>query len=104
MTKAELARAIATRNEMNHKEAVKVVDAILETVAAALAQGEKVELRGFGSFTIKKKYARSARNPKTGERIEVPPKTVALFKASKSFKRSLETGRLELPGPDDGVM
>ncbi len=93
MTKSELARAIARRNELNHKEAVQVIDAVLETIAAALSKGQKVELRGFGSFHLKKKFGRTARNPKTGERITVPSKVVAAFKTSKSFKRELEAAQ-----------
>lgn len=90
MTKAELAKAIARTQDLNHKEAVRIVDAVLETISQSLTRGEKVELRGFGSFGIKRKAGRTARNPKTGTSVKVPAKVVATFKASKSFKKVLD--------------
>jgi len=69
---------------------VRVVDAILETISDALSEGEKVELRGFGSFTVKKRPGRTARNPKTGVKVYVPPKVTPAFKASKALKKLLD--------------
>lgn len=90
MTKADLARSIGKQHNLTQKEAVRVVDAILETVSDALAEGEKVELRGFGSFTVKKRPGRTARNPKTGEKVYVPAKATPAFKASKALKKLLD--------------
>jgi nucleoid DNA-binding protein len=90
MTKADLARSIAQKHNLTQKEAVRVVDAILETISEALAEGRKVELRGFGSFTVKKRPGRTARNPKTGDRVYVPPKATPAFKASKALKNLLD--------------
>jgi DNA-binding protein HU-beta len=90
MTKADLARSIADKHNLTHKEAVNVVDAVLATITEALAKGEKVELRGFGSFTVKNRAARTARNPKTGEHVYVPAKTTPAFKASKALKKLLD--------------
>jgi len=90
MTKADLARSIAHKHNLTQKEAVRVVDAILDTISEALAEGRKVELRGFGSFTVKKRPGRNARNPKTGDRVYVPPKATPAFKASKALKNLLD--------------
>lgn len=90
MTKADLARSIGKQHNLTQKEAVRVVDAILETISDALAEGEKVELRGFGSFTVKKRPGRTARNPKTGDKVYVPPKATPAFKASKALKKLLD--------------
>ena len=90
MTKADLARAIAKTHDLNHREAIRVVDAVLETISAALTRGEKVELRGFGAFIAKSKPGRRARNPKTGAYVNVPAKVIATFITSKSFKKMLD--------------
>jgi nucleoid DNA-binding protein len=89
MTKADLARAIAKEHNLTQKEAVRVIDAILETISETLTQGKKVELRGFGSFSVKRRPGRTARNPKTGERVYVSPKVSPTFKASKALKTLL---------------
>ncbi len=89
MTKADVARTIAKKYDLTHKEAIQVVDAILEIVSRAIAQGKKVELRGFGSFGAKKRRGRNARNPKTGATVKVPPKAVPTFRASKTLKKML---------------
>lgn len=89
MTKADIARVIAKKNDLNQKEAVRVVDAVLEAITQALARNDKVELRGFGSFSTKRRGPRQARNPKTGTGVNVPAKAVATFKPSKAVKRLL---------------
>ena len=101
MTKADLARSIAKKHNLTQKEAVSVVDAVLETITDALAQGDKVELRGFGSFAVKNRPARTARNPKTGERVSVPPKVTPAFKASKALKKLLAEERYEAEAPSE---
>lgn len=101
MTKADLARSIAKKHNLTQKEAVSVVDAVLETITDALAHGDKVELRGFGSFVVKNRPARTARNPKTGERVSVPSKITPAFKASKALKKLLAEGRYEAETPSE---
>ena len=95
MTKADLARSIAKKHILTQREAISVIDAVLDTISGALAQGEKVELRGFGSFAVKNRPGRTARNPKTGEKVSVPPKVSAAFRASKALRKLLDEGRFE---------
>jgi integration host factor subunit beta len=70
-------------------QAEKTVDVILEEITAALAKGQRVELRGFGVFTTRKRQARSGRNPRTGESVQVEAKTIPFFKAGKQLKERL---------------
>jgi integration host factor beta subunit len=102
MTKADLARSIGKQHNLTQKEAVRVVDAILETISDALADGEKVELRGFGSFTVKKRPGRTARNPKTGDKVYVPAKVTPAFKASKALKKLLDETDVAVETEDVG--
>jgi len=86
MTKADLAKKVATTHNLTQKEALAVINGVLDTITGSLAKGGKVELRGFGSFYTKNRESRTARNPKTGEKVFVPPKRIPGFKASKSLK------------------
>lgn len=86
MNKAELINAVAASAEVSKKDAEAVVSAALEAITAALTEGEKVQLVGFGSFEVKKRAARLGRNPKTKEAIEIPASTVPVFKAGKALK------------------
>lgn len=86
MNKAELIHAVAVSTELTKKDAEKAVNAALEAITAALAEGEKVQLVGFGSFEVKKRAAHTGRNPRTKEAIEVPASTVPVFKAGKALK------------------
>ncbi len=89
MTKADLAKAIAKKHKLTQKEAILIIDVILDTITESLVAGEKVELRGFGNFFTKIRAARIARNPKTGEKVSVPEKRIPAFKASKALKDEL---------------
>ena len=89
MTKADLAKIVAKEHALTQKEAVLIINAILDTITDSLVEGEKVELRGFGSFYSKTRAARVARNPKTGEKVNVPEKRIPAFKASKALKNKL---------------
>ena len=71
---------------MDKQEAKVIVNTIFESITEALSGGDKVELRGFGSFRVKRRKARNGQNPKTGERVRVPPKTVPFFKPGKELK------------------
>ena len=86
MNKAELINAVAASADVSKKDAEAVVSAMLETITGALKEGDKVQLVGFGSFEVKKRAARTGRNPKTKEAIEIPATRVPAFKASKALK------------------
>lgn len=86
MNKQELINEVAERAGLAKKDAEKAVNAVLDTVADTLAQGDKVQLIGFGSFETKTREARTGRNPQTKEAIEIPATTVPVFKAGKALK------------------
>ena len=95
MTKAELVEMISGETGISKKDTGIIVNMILENIGAALTDGDKVELRGFGSFKVKSRRSRVARNPRTGDSVSVPAKQVPYFKASNELK-----GRLN---PDDAA-
>ena len=86
MNKTELVAAVAAKTEMSKKNAEKAVAAMLETVAETLAAGEKVQLVGFGTFELRERDARTAKNPRTGETVEVAASRVPAFKAGQALK------------------
>ena len=86
MNKAELINAVAASADCAKKDAEAVITAALDTITAALKEGDKVQLVGFGSFEVKKRAARIGRNPKTKESIEIPASVVPVFKAGKALK------------------
>ena len=86
MNKAELINAVAAAADVSKKDAEAVITAAVDTITAALKEGEKVQLVGFGSFEVKKRAARTGRNPKTKEAIEIPASAVPVFKAGKALK------------------
>ena len=86
MNKAELINAVAEAADVSKKDAEAVITAAVDTITAALKEGEKVQLVGFGSFEVKKRAARTGRNPKTKEAIEIPASAVPVFKAGKALK------------------
>jgi integration host factor subunit beta len=89
MTKAELVDLITGNTGLNRRDTVTVVNLIMENIGNALAAGDKVELRGFGSFKVKSRRSRLARNPRTGDSVDVPAKRVPYFKASNELKDRL---------------
>ena len=89
MNKAELINSVAATAEVSKKEAEAVITATLDAITAALKEGDKVQLVGFGSFEVKKRAARVGRNPKTKEAIEIPESVVPVFKAGKALKDSV---------------
>ena len=89
MNKAELINAVAEAADVSKKDAEAVITATVEAITAALQEGEKVQLVGFGSFEVKKRAARVGRNPKTKEAIEIPASAVPTFKAGKAQKDAL---------------
>jgi integration host factor subunit beta len=85
MTKANLADHVADAADVSKQDADRIVTAFLSVITRALQSGEKLELRGFGSFKVRDRKAREARNPRTGESIQVPAQRVATFKPSKDL-------------------
>lgn len=86
MTKAELVEDVARATELTKRDAELLVEIALGGIIEALNRGEKVELRGFGSFRVRARSARRGRNPRTGAAVEVPAKQVSYFKAGKELK------------------
>jgi integration host factor subunit beta len=87
MTRAELTEEVSEVIEMPQKESDLVVCTIFDSIVHALRSGDKVEIRRFGSFHTRQRPARIGRNPKTGARIEVPPKRIPFFKPSKELRK-----------------
>ena len=86
MTKAELIDEVSRVVEMSRKDSEEIVETIFHSVVRALRVGEKVEIRGFGSFRTRQRQPRIGRNPKTGARVDVPAKRIPFFKPSKELK------------------
>lgn len=86
MTKAELIEEVSRVVEMSRKDSEVIVETIFDSIVRALRTGEKIEIRGFGSFRTRQRQARIGRNPKTGTRVEVPAKRIPYFKPSKELK------------------
>ncbi len=86
MTKAELVEDVARAAELTKKDAERLVELVFESIIETLNQGEKIELRGFGSFRVRERGARRGRNPKTGDPVDIPAKRVPYFKPGKELK------------------
>ena len=86
MTKADLVEEVSRVTELTRKDSEVIVDTLFDSVIKALKTGDKLEVRGFGSFRVRQRNARVGRNPKTGEKVEVPAKRVPYFKPSKELK------------------
>ncbi len=90
MIKSELINRIAEANpKLFHRDVEKIVSTIFDEISAALARGDRVELRGFGAFSVKSRPARLGRNPRTGEQVEVSAKRVPYFKTGKELRDRL---------------
>ena len=90
MTKAELVGKLANKSKLNRKQAEDVVNAITQSISDSLAGGNKVEIRGFGSFVIRERNARIAHNPRSREIVEVPAKRVPFFKAGNDLRKVVD--------------
>ena len=86
MTKADIVDVIASGTGLTKVETEAVVDGFIQTVIASLRDGKNIEIRGFGSFKVKKRKGRVARNPRTGEQVQVDEHYVPIFKVSKDLK------------------
>jgi integration host factor subunit beta len=86
MTKAALVEEVARVADLTKKHSEVIVETVFRSIIDALHRGEKIELRGFGSFRLRRREPRKGRNPKTGDRVEVPSKRVPYFKPGKELK------------------
>jgi integration host factor subunit beta len=94
MTKSELILRIGGLSpHLHHRDAERIVATIFDEIATALARGGRVELRGFGAFSVKHRDARTGRNPRTGDTVEVSSKVIPFFKSSKQLSERLSGGQ-----------
>lgn len=91
MNKSELIAALAEKTELSKKDAEKALNSFVDAVSGSLAKGEKVQLIGFGTFDVKKRPARMARNPRTGAEIKIAASKAPTFKAGKALKDKVNT-------------
>jgi integration host factor subunit beta len=111
MTKAELVEEVARAAELTKKDSEVIVDEVFKSIISSLNSGEKIELRGFGSFRVRERGPRRGRNPKTGDPVDIPAKRVPYFKPGKFLKEminrdadgNLLPGALEFDDDDDDV-
>ncbi len=102
MIKSELVTRLAEENpHLFHRDVERIVTAIFDEISQSLARGDRVELRGFGAFSVKNRPARVGRNPRTGEPVEVEEKYVPFFKTGKEMRERLNGGVADGVDPDD---
>ena len=99
MTKAELFEEVSRVSDLTKKHSEVIVDTVFRSIIDALHRGEKIEMRGFGSFRLRKREPRKGRNPKTGDKVDVPPKKVPYFKPGKELKELKELINKEVTPP-----
>jgi len=92
MTKADLIDEVSRVVEMTRKDAEVIVETIFESIVKSLKTGDKIEIRGFGSFRTRQRQARIGRNPKSGDRVDVPAKRIPFFKPSKELRDLVNGG------------
>ena len=92
MTKADLIDEVSRLAELTRKDSEVIVETIFDSIVRSLRVGDKIEIRGFGSFRTRQRKPRVGRNPKTGDRVEVPAKKIPFFKPSKELKDLVNTG------------
>ncbi len=92
MTKSELILKLAERNpHLYQRDVERIVSTVFDEITSALARGDRVELRGFGAFSVKRRQSRTGRNPRTGEAVQVSEKAVPFFKTGKELREKLNT-------------
>ncbi|MFQ5876132.1 MAG: integration host factor subunit beta [Acidobacteriota bacterium] len=91
MTKAELVEEVARVSELTKKHSEIIVNTVFDSIVSALRNDEKIELRGFGSFRIRQRRSRQGRNPKTGDKVDVPAKRIPYFKPGKELKELINS-------------
>ena len=89
MTKADLIDLVASKADIPKQKAEEIVNGVFDDIVAALKNGDKVNISGFGTFSVSERKARTGRNPKTGESIQIAASRAAKFKAGKTLKDSL---------------
>jgi integration host factor subunit beta len=97
MTKAELIEEVSRVVEMTRKDSEVIVETIFASICKSLHTGDKIEIRGFGSFRTRQRHSRVGRNPKTGARVDVPAKRIPYFKPSKELKDLVNGGEDRAP-------
>jgi integration host factor subunit beta len=103
MTKADLIEEVSRVVEMTRKDSEVIVEAIFDSIVRSLRQGDKIEIRGFGSFRTRQRQPRVGRNPKTGARVEVPPKRIPYFKPSKELKDLVNNAKQQAGAGEPGA-
>jgi integration host factor subunit beta len=98
LTKADLIEEVLKVTELPRKESEIIVETIFDSIIEAIQKGEKIEIRGFGSFRTRQRRGRVGRNPKTGEKVEVPAKRIPFFKPSKELKDFVNTAHSDGAG------
>jgi integration host factor subunit beta len=99
MTKRGIIEELLTRHrKFTHRESETIVNVMFDEMAKALANGERIEIRGFGSFGVKKRRAREGRNPKTGVAVKVEAKSIPFFRAGKELKLDVNGAETDKPG------
>ncbi len=93
MNKSELIEALAEKMQLPVREAASITNTIIDTMTDALANGDSIEIRGFGSFVVKRYGSYTGRNPKTGEKIKVAPKKLPFFKVGKDLRERVNANR-----------
>jgi|SRR5208282_1364438 integration host factor subunit beta len=101
LTKADLVEEVTRVTELPRKESEAVVETIFESIITALQADDKIEIRGFGSFRTRQRRGRTGRNPKTGAKVEVPPKKIPFFKPSKELKDYVNNPASSASGAQD---
>lgn len=96
MTKAELVDEVARAVQLTKKQAESIVNVVFDSIVDSLRGGEKIELRGFGSFRLRSRKSRTGRNPKTGEKVDVPSKKIPYFKPGKELKELINRTLVEM--------
>ncbi len=91
MTKADLVEEVAKHSDLSKKDAEIIVQTVLDSIVESLKSGQKIELRGFGSFRLRERTSREGRNPKTGEKVFVPAKKVPYFKPGKELRELINS-------------
>ena len=104
MTKADLIDEVSRLAELTRKDSEVIVETIFDSIVRSLRVGDKIEIRGFGSFRTRQRKPRVGRNPKTGDRVEVPAKKIPFFKPSKELKDLVNTGETASGAPTTGGM
>jgi len=99
MTKADLIDEISRLAEVTRKDSEVIVETIFDSIVRSLRAGDKIEIRGFGSFRTRQRQPRIGRNPKTGARVEVPAKKIPYFKPSKELKDVVNHSNTPAPAP-----